>query len=380
MLALLVAATLGGLPTAPAVVEFYAPWCPVCQRFASHFAAVAAAVDPPTLAATIDCDLTDCTQYGVTAYPTVVFLSADGGVGVYPGPFTAPDLADWLATRHGVTFGNPGSGLSDDDTEVAPSTPSAPTTPSAADAFDGFERLVKMPVSGPRELAAVIGLSSALAALPGGKARYGCVKAVSTGASASCPPAATNGPLCRGRYPCTVWAMLHTLASSAASDDEAVATLSAAATAVLLWFECSECKTHFASMVSGNEPGIHALSSVKSRRGAVLWVWAAHNAVNARVGAPSFPSPSACPLCNSEAAIFAYLDGLYRIEETRPAPVDHVSIAVGVVIVLVAVVIAVVAFCCRTSPAPPDTAAVELLSMAEHEAPPIERSDDLQSE
>ena len=369
-LPLLLATT--GLPTAPAVVEFYAPWCPVCARFAPHFAAVASAVGPPTRAAAINCDVTDCVQYGVTAYPTVVFLTADGGVGVYPGAFTADALADWLSSRHGVTFTGgttDGSGDLDDD---SPPPPAAVASP--ADAFDGFERLVKMPVSGPRELAAVVGLSTALAALPGGAARYSCVEAVSTGAAAaSCPAAPSRGPLCRGRYPCVVWAMLHTLVSSAPSDAEAVSTLAAAATAVLLWFECTECVSHFASMVSGDEPGIHALTSVKSRRGAVLWVWAAHNAVNARVGAPSFPPPSGCPLCNSESAVVAHLDSTYQFYPPPPPPPDRTSIAVAVVLVVLCLGIGALALCRRSRRAPePDPSTTELLNMAESpEAPPI---------
>jgi thiol-disulfide isomerase/thioredoxin len=371
MLAALPMLLATGLPTAPAVVEFYAPWCPVCARFAPHFAAVASAVDPPTRAAAVNCDVTDCVQYGVTAYPTVVFLTADGGVGVYPGAFTADALADWLSSRHGVTFtgGTNGSGDLDDDS----SPPPAATTASPADAFDGFERLVKMPVSGPRELAAVVGLSTALAALPGGHARYSCVEAVSTGAAAaSCPPAPSHGPLCRGRYPCVVWAMLHTLVASAPSDAEAVSTLAAAATAVLLWFECTECVSHFASMVSGDEPGVHPLSSVKSRRGAVLWVWAAHNAVNARVGAPSFPSPGGCPLCNSESAVVAYLDSTYQFYPPPPPPPDRASIALAVVLVLLCLGIGALALCRRRRAPDPDPAVTELLNMAEaSEAPPM---------
>ena len=376
MLVVLVAAAASGLPTAPAVVEFYAPWCPVCQRFAPHFAAVASAVSPPTRATAIDCDATDCTQYGVTAYPTVVFLSSDGGVGVYPGEFTASALADWLSLRHGVTFGGAdpeGSGELDDDSPP----PSPAVVASPADAFDGFERLVKMPVSGARELAAVVGLASALAALPGGAARYSCVEAVSTGAvAASCPPAPTHGPLCRGKYPCTVWALLHTLAASAPSDAEAVSTLAAAATAVLLWFECTECASHFASMVSGNEPGIHALASVKSRRGAVLWVWAAHNAVNSRVGAPLFPSPSGCPLCNSESAVVAYLDSTYQFNPPPPPAASsssrRSSVALAVALVLLCFGIAAFALCRRPrrEPLKADPAVIELLEATELEAPP----------
>jgi thiol-disulfide isomerase/thioredoxin len=377
MLAVLavLAARASGLPTAPAVVEFYAPWCPVCARFAPHYAAVAAAVDPPTRAAAINCDVTDCVQYGVTAYPTVVFLTADGGVGVYPGAFTADALADWLSSRHGVTF--TGGGTDDGSGEpLDDDSPPPPAAASPADAFDGFERLVKMPVTGPRELAAVVGLSTALAALPGGADRYSCVEAVSTGAAAaSCPPAPTHGPLCRGRYPCVVWAMLHTLVASAPSDAEAVSTLAAAASAVLLWFECTECVTHFASMVSGDEPGIHALSSVKSRRGAVLWVWAAHNAVNARVGAPSFPSPSGCPLCNSESAVVAHLDRTYQFYPPPPPTASRrTSIAVAVVLVLLCVGITALALCRKPHDAhlQTDPAVIELLDVAEErEAPPM---------
>ena len=141
---------------------------------------------------------------------------------------------------------------------------------------------------------------------------------------------------------------------------------------MLLWFECTECVSHFASMVSGDEPGIHALSSVKSRRGAVLWVWAAHNAVNARVGAPSFPSPSGCPLCNSESAVVAHLDSTYQFYPPPPPPPDRASIAVAVVLVLLCLGIAALALCRRRRAPEPDPTTTELLNMVESpEAPPI---------
>jgi len=142
---------------------------------------------------------------------------------------------------------------------------------------------------------------------------------------------------------------------------------------VLLWFECTECASHFASMVSGNEPGIHALASVKSRRGAVLWVWAAHNAVNSRVGAPSFPSPSGCPLCNSESAVAAYLDSTYQFYPPPPPAASRPSsIAVAVVLVLLCFGIGALALCRRPrrEPLKTDPAVIELLEATELEAPP----------
>jgi len=75
---------------AAAILEFYAPWCGYCQRFAPTFAQLARtlAADQPTFtAAKYDASVHDVAakRYGIRAFPTLVVLKG-GRVYDYQGP------------------------------------------------------------------------------------------------------------------------------------------------------------------------------------------------------------------------------------------------------------------------------------------------------
>lgn len=368
MLAVVVAACVAAeIPAAPAVVEFYAPWCPVCQRFAPHWAAVSSLVQPPVAAASVNCDETDCQAWGVRAYPTVAFFAADSTVDVYTGTFTADAVAAWLAGSHGVTFA--ASGTTVETTAASPAAPVAAPVADASDAFSGFDQLSPTIVSASDYIAATT-IAGALAELPGGGLRYDCVRlSIAAGrAFAGCPRAPAPAGLCRGRFPCVVWALLHTLVATAPTDASAVERLSVGAVAVIRWFPCAECVTHFRTMVAGSGESF-PLASVKSRRGAVLWLWSAHNAVNARRGVGLFPLPGMCSDCTSEEAVVALLDRVYA-----PPPPPKTYRRSGTVAATVAVLgIAAITLgfavrACYTPVATPRTAS--LLETEPDEAPP----------
>jgi len=353
-----IAAADVSLPAAPAVVEFFAPWCPVCQRFAPHWAALEATVQPPVEVASVDCDQYDCGAWGVRAYPTVVMFPAGGGVDVYTGPFTAEYVATWLVRDHGVSIGAPvdddldGSGSVDEPTPSTAPARVAAGVAVPADAFAGFDALVPSEIVSAADYVAATTVAGALAALPGGHERYECVRlSIAAGRSprgcADAPVAAGNG-VCRGAFPCVVWAMLHVLVASAPTDAVAVERLSVGAVAVIRWFPCTECVVHFQSMVAGKS-GMFPLASVKSRRGAVLWLWSAHNAVNMRRGVGVFPFPGMCDECSSEEDVFQFLDSVYAPAPPLEASDDYSrSGTVGATVIVLGIVVATVVAVART--------------------------------
>ncbi|KZS82302.1 thiol:disulfide interchange protein [Mycobacterium kansasii] len=100
----------------PAVLWFWAPWCPVCQREAptvgkvavAHpavtFIGVAAQDQVPAMQNFVDryqlssmpqvadTDAAVWAKFGVTAQPAFAFVSANGTIDVVEGPLTEPEL------------------------------------------------------------------------------------------------------------------------------------------------------------------------------------------------------------------------------------------------------------------------------------------------
>jgi len=110
-------------------------------------------------------------------------------------------------------------------------------------------------------------------------------------------------------YPCSLWMLFHTLASHA-STEHALQTAHAVRLYVASFFGCDDCAAHFGNMSRGMEAEMSEMSSQHSARDrAVLWIWQAHNQVNARLAAQpdhsfdeflkvEWPSPAACPGCH----------------------------------------------------------------------------------
>ncbi|VAZ80857.1 Soluble secreted antigen MPT53 [Mycobacterium persicum] len=105
-----------GLSGKPAVLWFWAPWCPVCQREAATVGKVGAAYPTVTFVGVAaqdqvpamrdfvdryqltsmpqlaDTDAAVWAKFGVTAQPAFAFVSANGTIDVVEGPLTEPEL------------------------------------------------------------------------------------------------------------------------------------------------------------------------------------------------------------------------------------------------------------------------------------------------
>ncbi|RZQ64893.1 protein disulfide oxidoreductase [Amycolatopsis suaedae] len=110
----------------PAVLWFWAPWCPVCQREAPTvanaaqaatgvtFVGVAAQDEVPAMQAFVskykldsfvhlaDVDAAVWKRFGVTAQPAFAFIGADGSVDVVKGTLSEQDLAARAGTLAGA--------------------------------------------------------------------------------------------------------------------------------------------------------------------------------------------------------------------------------------------------------------------------------------
>ncbi len=107
----------------PAVLWFWAPWCPVCQFEASFIADMAKAHgDEATFVGVAsrdnvaamkqftkryslkftqinDADGAVWARFGVTAQPAMAFISADGTIEMVRGTTTEQEITHWLETR-----------------------------------------------------------------------------------------------------------------------------------------------------------------------------------------------------------------------------------------------------------------------------------------
>merc|ERR1719204_1018077 len=130
-----------------------------------------------------------------------------------------------------------------------------------------------------------------------------------------------------GGYPCGLWQLWHTLTLAQGEEDDPKVVLLAMVTYVRHFFSCRECSDHFLSMVHN---GAAIEEQVTSSTEAVLFLWAAHNAVNLRLANDvssdpafpkiRFPSKEFCPECwddqgqPEEQGLLAFLHSLYSAE------------------------------------------------------------------
>ena len=92
-------------------------------------------------------------------------------------------------------------------------------------------------------------------------------------------------------YPCALWQLLHT-ATVGMTDDNAAAEMGNMIAFITEFFECKDCRDHFIEMsntIKANPEeelagtGKTLMTTLTSRKEAVLWLWRAHNTVSARI-------------------------------------------------------------------------------------------------
>jgi len=108
-----------------------------------------------------------------------------------------------------------------------------------------------------------------------------------------------------GGYPCGQWMLWHTLtvAQFRMKLGPPNQVLKAMGGYIQHFFSCRECADHFTNMTEGGE----AFANINTYQEAVIYLWKAHNEVNARLSRAEsddpvypkfqFPAKSQCPLC-----------------------------------------------------------------------------------
>ena len=103
------------------VVEFYAPWCPHCQRFAPTFTEVATALhekEPRLRVGVVNCVTTRdlCTLFGVKGYPTIKTVHQGHPVAMFSGAHRGKDdVLEWLGGQMAAYTGETGVPLHGSD-------------------------------------------------------------------------------------------------------------------------------------------------------------------------------------------------------------------------------------------------------------------------
>ncbi|XP_055858943.1 sulfhydryl oxidase 1 [Episyrphus balteatus] len=116
-------------------------------------------------------------------------------------------------------------------------------------------------------------------------------------------------PNLRG-FTCSLWKLFHYLTAQAAANEKSsdpLEVLSAIHGVVKYFFGCTDCSEHFQDMAKRRK-----IWSTPSKDEAVLWLWDAHNEVNARLAGDDtedpqfpklqFPTKESCQLCQKNAS------------------------------------------------------------------------------
>ena len=214
-------------------------------------------------------------------------------------------------------------------------------------AFDEWLRTLAALFPGARNRAALATLVHQTAQLPQLDARTwsSMLQQSQQSRGALLPQGAPAGGIawaaCRGwsdesrGYPCGLWLLFHTLLAQA-DDAAAPRALRAVRGYVRHFFGCDECRRHFVAMAASSDD---PLEGAKGADGAVLWLWRAHNRVNARLnqsGAAAvqqlgllkqqFPSAARCPGCRAasgrwrDAPLLRHLRAAYCAEARPGSP------------------------------------------------------------
>ncbi|KAK9868642.1 hypothetical protein WJX84_009818 [Apatococcus fuscideae] len=360
------------------LLEFYAHWCPACQRFAPEYEKLAAVLNaepkpaPKVLVARVDCaeEIALCSEFKIGHYPTIFLGQASefirredpsNGVPQYDlqQGRSAEAIIKWLNEKLTASFtlntgsepatdqaafkaGSAASGLR---VPIAPKAPLRllPLDPPASNLsqqvdlrdIEGATLLAMRymlqnaeALRSPTGQAAAKGFISLMAqAHPSNRCRTDLQQlqaalprlwpyAYHQGPDASImqlpicgstleQPKPSQDPewfMCQGSksgsrgYTCGLWLLLHSLAARVEPSKTGGAVwMSAIKGFVGRYFQCSDCAQHFMEMAS--EP---AAAHVKTRKQAIIWMWSAHNRVNARLAEEDADSQAGDPASPKE--------------------------------------------------------------------------------
>ncbi|EFN87085.1 sulfhydryl oxidase 1 [Harpegnathos saltator] len=145
-------------------------------------------------------------------------------------------------------------------------------------------------------------------------------------------------------YPCGLWTMFHTLTVNFALEnrdesrdslqDDPAAVLRAMHGYIENFFGCADCAAHFIEMAMRN-----GMFDIRSRDESILWLWRAHNEVNARLSGDNtedpehkkiqYPSSEHCAVCKfannswNEEEVLQYLKYKYRYSSIKYDGIDN---------------------------------------------------------
>ncbi|XP_029163854.1 sulfhydryl oxidase 2-like isoform X2 [Nylanderia fulva] len=153
-------------------------------------------------------------------------------------------------------------------------------------------------------------------------------------------------------YPCGLWTMFHMLTVNFALkpskvphadfSQNPVAVLRAMHGYIGTFFGCADCAAHFVEMASKNK-----IFDTRSRDEAILWLWRAHNEVNARLSGDAtedpehkkiqYPAAEHCPVCRyangswNEEEVLQYLRTKYSYSSIKYDGISSYNSDVGTI-------------------------------------------------
>eukprot|EP00854_Cymbomonas_tetramitiformis_P006087 gene6087-7308_t len=313
------------------LVEYFAPWCPHCQRFKPQYERVAALFNaepkpaPEVLVANVDCvaQATLCKRFDIKSYPTMLFghpenFAGDGkhAAKVPHKENSAEGMLKWLNERlgqnhqlstdttYGHTYNELGEGLKESPPERGKS-PAPAVFNTRVDLPDvekatilSFEYMFTgelVVAHNRRPFVEWVQLLAKTHPLPrcraGSKSLLAELDVLWPRYNGSTPSprlrtwrvcgkqadALREWGSCKGSlsvtrgYSCGLWMLFHTLAAHSAADGGAM-WMEGVRSFVSAFFNCNECRTHFLEQATTEDA-----KKVQTKRDAVMWMWATHN-------------------------------------------------------------------------------------------------------
>jgi len=348
------------------IVDFYAPWCPHCRKFAPVYESDAEWFMSTYPSNNIRFGILNCDRFGVlcrsfnvSSYPTLRYFpslcSSQSQLNEYRESRSNRDrMRRWYAERAGVVYSESVAIISNivrSSSVVASVVPQVVVSRQDIAAavffslkhniFNGVEVLSSKDSSVLKSWLLLlernlddISTSESIASLRRTFFEFEnldftfwnriVTRTYIYGFDSKISWTSTCAGLGHG-YPCALWQLFHFLALH--SGDSGLETLLTIRNFVDRFFRCDTCQQHFrdtSSCLLDKDMPCGIETSVFDARAASLWLWSAHNNVTARISSethqikPLYPSSSSCRACwdpetNSwnENSVYAFLRTVY---------------------------------------------------------------------